>query len=222
MLVDWKQIGYVFLDMDGTLLDLHYDNYFWLEHVPRRYAEQEGLDEMQARAYLFRRYKALEGRLQWYCVEFWSDELGLDIAALKRQLSHKIAVHPEVVPFLEAVRASGKRLALVTNAHGMSVDLKLDKTGLRQYFHRVISSHEFGVPKEDPEFWTRLGRSEVYDSRRTLFVDDNLDVLRVAAHAGIGRVLAVRNPDSRGDPKDTGEFDAIAGFGELFPVRGCV
>jgi len=218
MLIHWKKIEYVFLDMDGTLLDLHFDNYFWLDYVPRCYAQARGLTAAEARAYLYRRYKALEGTLEWYCVEFWSRELELDIAGLKRQISHKITVHPEVVPFLEAVRDSGRRLALVTNAHGMSVDLKLDKTGLRRYFHRVISSHELGFPKEDPRFWVRLSRFEAHEPRQTLFVDDNLDVLRVAVRSGIGQVLAVRNPDSRQIHKDTGEFDAISSFDELLPV----
>ena len=29
----WRDIDTVLLDMDGTLLDLHYDNHFWLEPV---------------------------------------------------------------------------------------------------------------------------------------------------------------------------------------------
>ena len=35
----WRDIDTVFLDMDGTLLDLHFDIHFWQTHVPRRYAE---------------------------------------------------------------------------------------------------------------------------------------------------------------------------------------
>ena len=34
---DWRAIDTVLLDMDGTLLDLRFDNYFWLELVPRKY-----------------------------------------------------------------------------------------------------------------------------------------------------------------------------------------
>ena len=34
-LPDWQEIDTVLLDMDGTLLDLHYDNYFWLTHIPK-------------------------------------------------------------------------------------------------------------------------------------------------------------------------------------------
>jgi FMN phosphatase YigB (HAD superfamily) len=32
--LDWQEIKTVFLDLDGTLLDLHFDNHFWLEYVP--------------------------------------------------------------------------------------------------------------------------------------------------------------------------------------------
>ena len=40
---DWENIETVLLDMDGTLLDLHFDNHFWLQHVPVCYAEKHGL-----------------------------------------------------------------------------------------------------------------------------------------------------------------------------------
>ena len=33
---DWSCIEVVCLDMDGTVLDLHFDNLFWLEVLPRR------------------------------------------------------------------------------------------------------------------------------------------------------------------------------------------
>ena len=41
--LDWDSIDTVLLDMDGTLLDLHFDNHFWLEFVPHKYAELKGI-----------------------------------------------------------------------------------------------------------------------------------------------------------------------------------
>ncbi len=32
----WSRIDVVCLDMDGTVLDLRFDNRFWLEMLPRR------------------------------------------------------------------------------------------------------------------------------------------------------------------------------------------
>jgi putative hydrolase of the HAD superfamily len=34
--LDWDRIDDVLLDMDGTLLDRHFDNFFFEEELPRR------------------------------------------------------------------------------------------------------------------------------------------------------------------------------------------
>ena len=52
-MLDWNNISTVLLDMDGTLLDLHFDNYFWQHHVPVRYAEKHKLELDDARNFLF-------------------------------------------------------------------------------------------------------------------------------------------------------------------------
>jgi 5'-nucleotidase len=215
--LDWTRIDTVFLDMDGTLLDLHFDNHFWLEHVPRRYGEARGLSFEAARAELLARYRDIAGTLEWYCVDHWSRELGLDILLLEREVEHLIAVHPHVPAFLEALAALGKRRVLVTNAHQKTLALKLERTPLAGYLERVISAHDLGVAKESPEFWPAFQTIEPFDPERTLFVDDNLDVLRAARAHGFPRLLAVLAPDSRQPPRRTDEFPAISDFSALLP-----
>lgn len=217
--IDWPRIERVFLDMDGTLLDLHYDNYFWQEHVPRRYAEFHGLAPEHARAKLAERYARHSGTLDWYCVDFWSSELALDIAALKAEIAHLIAVRPDVPAFLAAVRGSGRRVVMVSNAHPKSIDLKMRRTGLEAYFDALVSSHELGVPKEHPDFWERLQAVEPFVPERTLLVDDSLPVLASAKAYGVGQLLAISNPDSRQPAKDSGTFAAIASFAEVMPPQ---
>jgi putative hydrolase of the HAD superfamily len=133
-MIDWNQIDTILLDMDGTLLDLHFDNYFWLEHVPRRFAERQGCSLEQAKDELATRYRSVEGTLEWYCVDHWSRELGLDIALLKAEVDHLIAVHPHVINFLDAVRSLDKRVALVTNAHQKALGLKMERTKIAWLF----------------------------------------------------------------------------------------
>ena len=216
-MIDWTQIDTVFLDMDGTLLDLHFDNHFWLEHVPRRYAERRGLEPEQAQRELIEKYRSIEGTLDWYCVDRWSRELGLDIALLKEEVDHLIAVHPHVMEFLEALARAGKRRVLVTNAHQKSIALKMERTRLSGHLERIVCAHDLGLPKEDPGFWQRLHDIEPFDPERTLFVDDSLSVLESARSYGFRWLLAVLQPDSRKPQKEAGGFAAIRDFSELTP-----
>lgn len=215
--IDWSQIDDVMLDMDGTLLDLHFDSHFWLEYVPQRYAEYKQIDYEQARADLLQRYKRIEGTLEWYCVDHWSRELELDIALLKEEVDHLIAVHPFVVDFLESVKKAGKRTVLVTNAHQKSLALKMKKTRLDHHFDEIVSAHQLGHPKEDQAFWSKLHACLPFDPARTLFVDDSVNVLASARRYGIGQVLAILRPDTTEPVRQLEGFDGVSGFEELMP-----
>lgn len=218
-MIAWQQVRTVLLDMDGTLLDLHFDNHFWLEHMPRRYAEYHGLEQEAARAQLTAHYQRHSGTLNWYCLDFWSSELALDIVQLKQEVAHLIAVRPDVPAFLQALRTSGRRVVMVTNAHPKSLDLKMRETGIDAYFDALISSHQVGLPKEHADFWQALQAIEPFDAAHTLFVDDSLPVLNSARAYGIAQLLAVCNPDSRQPRKDCGDFPAISSFEQVMPDR---
>jgi HAD superfamily hydrolase (TIGR01509 family) len=217
-MLDWAGIDTVLLDMDGTLLDLHFDNHFWQVYVPEKFAERHGLAPADAHEECVRRYNAKVGTLDWYCIDYWTEALNLDIAQLKDELSHLIQVHPDVPEFLAAARAAGKRVALVTNAHHKSLELKMRRTGLDVHFDAIHSSHSFGTAKEDPAFWSKLRAVEPFEPERTLLVDDSLPVLRSAATYGIRHLLAIRRPDTKLPPKNTGEFPAIDRFAEVMPA----
>ena len=161
--------------------------------------------------------KAVSGTIDWYSVDYWSQELGLDVMLLKEEASHLIAIHPYVPEFLEAVRTSGRNTVLVTNAHNKSLQLKMERTQLGGHFNTIICAHDFGVPKENDHFWMRLQQAQPFDPGRTLFIDDSLPVLRAAREHGIAQLLAVYQPDSHQPAIDVEEFDAIHTFRELLP-----
>ena len=217
LMVDWLKIKTVLLDMDGTLLDLNFDNYFWQEYVPLQFAGRHGLNIEEAKNQLTQRYNAVAGTLDWYCIDYWTQTLNLDIAILKDEVSHLIAVHPHVVDFLVSLRCTGKRLILVTNAHHKSLNLKMRNTQLADHFDLVICAHDFGVPKEDSSFWERLQQVEQFDPQTTLLIDDNDMVLRSAQDYGICHLLSVHKPDTKKTGKSSSEFQMITSLLEIMP-----
>jgi len=218
-MIDWHKIQYVLLDMDGTLLDLHFDNHFWQEVLPASYARKRGLDVVTAKAVLEPIFRRREGTLNWYCLDHWTQELNIDIATLKQEAAHLIATHSHVIEFLDALRAAGKRSVLVTNAHPKSLALKLEHTRLDDHLDVIVSAHDIGLPKEDLAFWGHLQRQHPFAAAQTLLIDDNLAVLRAARRYGITYLLAVSRPDSRRPPRDSGEFAALCDFRDILPNR---
>lgn len=211
----WGLVDTVLLDMDGTLLDLRFDNYFWLELVPRRFAELHALELEAAHQLLGPRFAAKRGTLDWYCTDYWSRELGLNIAALKHEVREQVCFLPGAQEFLLQLRARGLRMILVTNAHHDALRVKDAQTGLKSYFDAVVSSHQYGVPKEDPQFWLRLQAEMQLEPARCLFVDDSLAVLQAARRHGIGQIFAISRPDSAADHRQVEEFPAVPAVIEL-------
>lgn len=217
-MLNWQDIDSVLLDMDGTLLDLHFDNYFWLEYVPQQYAEKHAIELDQAKQQLFTRYKAIEGSMQWYCVDHWTDQLGLDIATLKSEIKHKIRILPHVEDFLQQAHNSDKRFYLVTNAHRKSLQLKLSETGIGEYFDGIECTHDYGMPKEDLNFWPRLQSRLGFDKNRSLLIDDSLAVLKTAESYGIKHLLSIHQPDSQAPARDPEHFNALSDFSQILPI----
>jgi putative hydrolase of the HAD superfamily len=208
--------------MDGTLLDLHFDTFFWMQHLPKRYAEQHNMSLEQVAEKLARRMSDFQGTLNWYCTDFWSAEFDLDILALKQEIDHLIGYRPHARSFLEALGTHNKQRVLVTNAHRDSVDLKFALTGIDAHLDSVISSHDYGQPKEDQRFWQQLQENINFDPKRTLFIDDSEPVLRSAEKFGIAHLLSIEEPDSQTARRQPSSFPMLDSFAHLMTSDGLV
>ncbi len=208
-MLDWSAVDSVFLDLDGTLLDLAYDNHIWLRRIPALYAERNGLSVDEAQALLAPKFRRWAGKIEWYSIDFWNQETGLDIAQIHRNEAARVSWLPGAQQFLNAVRARGKRLVLMTNSHPVILEIKNARVGVLDYFDAAFSSAQFGAPKEDPQFWIAAQQVEPHDPARTLFCDDNRAVLDAALRAGIDHVRAVRCADSSRPPHSHADYAAV-------------
>lgn len=211
-ILPWHEIDTVLLDMDGTLLDLHFDNTFWLTHLPEKVAQATGEPVEDCRTRMHQHYARLSGQIQWYCLDYWAAELKLDIMAAKREIDHLIRLRDDTLPFLDALHASGREVVLVTNAHPDSLALKIEHTKLDTHIDTLISTHEFGVTKESQLLWQKLQARLGFDPARTLFVDDSIGILHAAAEFGIKHLLAVNNPDSQLPSREIDDFASVSDY----------
>ena len=214
-IIPWDRVDTVLLDMDGTLLDLAFDNEFWLDTVPAHYARVHGVEARDARAELRARYDAIEGSLDWYSIDHWSRELDLDIRSLKRTQRHLIRYLPKAKQFLCWLRDCSKRVFLVTDAHPFTLEVKLAQTNLDEHVDWMVSSHRLDTPKATNDFWERLLAAQQFDPERTLLIEDSLNVLKAAVDFGVAMPLAIRSPDSRHPPRRIEGYPSVDGVHEL-------
>jgi putative hydrolase of the HAD superfamily len=212
---EFERCETLMLDMDGTVLDLAYDNFMWLTHVPRCWAEINGMSFDEARAHLAARYGKIQGELHWYCLDHWSERLGLDVMQLHRDNHERIGYLPGAREFLEVVCQRDIRLLLVTNSHPDTLQLKDDVTGLSRFFDGVHSAHSYGFAKEESQFWDALRAAEPFDPATTMFVDDTHRVLRSAARYGVAKPVVVTRPDTSVPHRENGEFVGVEGVAGL-------
>ncbi len=210
--LNWNDIETVLLDMDGTILDLGFDNFFWLHHLPKVYAEKNDISVSQSKLLLAESYQEIEGTLNWYCLDFWSKRLGFDIAELKKSVGARVAFRPGAIHFLEFLVEQKKKVYLVTNAHRKSLEIKLLNVKFHQYFDDLSSSHDFGYPKEEQTYWKLLQEKYGFDPKTTLFVDDSVKILKSAEEFGIKNLLGICQPDLNKEKQDCSPFAAIDDF----------
>ena len=216
-MVEWSEVDTVLLDMDGTLIDLHFDNFLWNQRLPELIAAMRGIGVAAAREQLYAHMRREPRPLDFYCLDYWTRYAGLDVVELHRELAHLIAYRANASRFVRAVRASGRRAVLVTNAHPKSLAVKDARLNLTAELDAHYSAHAFGYPKQCREFWSALAGRDPYDPTRTLVIDDDTGVLRTARENGIEQLLCVAQPDSRAPQRSALPFPALGNFEEIMP-----
>ena len=217
--LDWNSIECVFLDMDGTLLDLNYDNHVWNDLVPQAYALQSGLSLADAKTSLLQHMREIHGTIEFYSFEYWTDYTGVDLIATHQAATDLVDYRPGALEFLRWLKQHGCACVIATNAHPHSIRVKDAHASICAEVDDVVSSHDYASPKEADGFWQALFTAHPYDPKNCLFVDDNEPVLDAAHRSGIGHLLAITTPDSQRPPRTGLRYPSFDDFAEIYPSR---
>jgi GMP/IMP 5'-nucleotidase len=213
--LNWNEIDDVLLDMDGTLLDRHFDNLFFEDELPRRYAALQGMTFEAARDLLMAMYRSVEGELAWTDLHYWTNRIGIDVVVMTKELDHLIAFLPGAEEFLRNLRRMGKRVTIVTNAHESGVAIKTARTGVDRYVDRVVNAFEVGYLKMRPEYWPNCQRLVGFEPKRSLYIDDDEGCLVAAKGFGVAHLLHSAKSSSELAPAYSSNFTSIEHFSVL-------
>lgn len=183
-------VGAVLCDLDGTLLDTVPDLHAAVNAMLRDLGRPE-LPRAAVCSYIGRGIPNLVKRALAASLEVADDSVPPPQAALDsfrrhyaRENGRNAALYPGVIEGLEALKAAGFPLAVITNKAGAFTLPLLESTGLAGYFDVVVSGDLLPRTKPDamPLIWAcgRLGVSPA----DALFIGDSVNDFRAARAAG--------------------------------------
>ena len=205
----WNSIETFFLDMDGTLLDLAYDNYFWHEHIPNLYAKKNSITYKKAKKKIEIMYKNKKNTIEWYSLDYWSEILEINLKTELFNTKNKIKIFPGSIEFLRKLKEQKIKIILLTNCPRQMLNIKLTQTKLWGFFDKIISSEDYGFAKETNEFWYNLKKNIVFKIDSSVFIDDNQNVLDFSYKNGIKNIFCINVPDSKKDKQVIKEYKSI-------------
>ena len=214
--LDWDSIDTVLLDMDGTLLDLHFDFYFWTQHLPQKYSQIHNADINEVTDYIAHRLAEKQGQLEWYCTDYWSQQFKLNIIAAQTEVQHLIRERAQVIEFPNQLGMMQKKRVLITNSDRPSIKLKFANCALEPLLDQVISSHDYQVAKEQQQFWHQLQTHIDFDPKTALFIDDSEAVLDSSQQFGIKQLLSIKQPISSQLREVDSKYPMVENFLALF------
>ena len=193
---DLQQQPIAMFDMDGTLLDLAFDDFIWNHCLPERHAQTHQCSLEQSKQTLFQFYQQHKHTLSWYSSAYWTAKVGVDVLQLQYEHREKIRARKGCHELLEQLKAQGYRCWLLTNADRAGLQLKLENVELSPYFEVMISSEELGHAKEEVAFWQKLQQIHPFDPAQAIFIDDTVAVLQGAERFGINQLFSILQPSS--------------------------
>ena len=215
--VDWDGIDTVLVDMDGTLLDLNFDNLFWREIVPQRYARLRGMTRGGRASSRSRRASRPRSARSSGIASIIGRATSASISRrLKREHREHIRFLPGAQDFLASVRARGKRVCRRHERASRHVrgEGRAHRHRSARRRRRVLARLRGAEGKRGVLARARASTSRSTRSARCCSRTAS-PCSRPRAPTACGTRSPIRRPDSQLPPRAIAEFVGVDGVFEL-------
>jgi phosphoglycolate phosphatase len=201
----------VTFDLDGTLLDTIAD---LAEGCRLMLAEVGAPPRSQAEVHSFvgKGMAVLVERCLTHAQPPSAEQLHAAIESFKRHYAEVngrfTQIYPGVLEGLDAWKASGLKMGVVTNKPGMFTEGLLDRMGLADYFDVIVSGDTTAHKKPHPEPILHACRLFAVRPDRNLHIGDSQNDIQSARAAGCP-AFAVPYGYNEGAPVDSANCDAL-------------
>ena len=165
-----------------------------MEWLPEAVAHNKGISLNDAKKDIYKTSKELYGTLPWYELRFWEDRYETNLIAIAEKNKSYAMFVDGAHEALQFITSLDKKVFFLTNCDSRLLKVKSSQVPLLNFAHSWISSVDIGVVKEDQKFWKIALEKLNIQPSKSIFFDDNINIVNAATKYGIKKSVHVTEP----------------------------
>ena len=194
-----KSLKIISFDVDGTLVDLEYNDLIWFKEIPELVAKKKKISFEKSLKFVHEEYAKLgEHNLNWYDINYWISYFGIEISPDKifEKYEPQVKIYPEVIPLLEELKK--KYILIVITA--MPREFLIPKMkNLEKYFKFSFSALSDFKELKNSEIYSKISKALKVPPKQILHIGDHWEFDYLAARkAGMNAIYLDRSNIKKG------------------------
>ncbi len=194
-----KSLEIISFDVDGTLVDLEYNDLIWFKEIPELVAKKKKISFEKSLKYVHKEYNKLgEHNLNWYDINYWVTYFGLEVSPedILKKYESQVKIFPEVISLLEELKKKFI-LIVITAMPREFLTPKIKK--IEKYFKFSFSALSDFKELKNSEIYSKISKALNVHPEQILHIGDHWDFDYLAAQkAGMNALYLDRSNTKKG------------------------
>ncbi len=199
-MIEKKELKIISFDVDGTLVDLEYNDLIWFKEIPELVAKKKKISFERSLKYVYEEYTKLgEHNLNWYDINYWVTYFGLKVSPKKilEKYESQVKIFPEIIPLLEELKKNFILIVITAMPREFLIP-KMKK--LEKYFKFSFSALSDFKELKNSEIYSKISKALNVHPKQILHIGDHWEFDYLAASkAGMNAIYLDRSNTKKGN-----------------------